>query len=60
MSKKIRVTQVRSVIGSTKTQRATMESLGLRKIRQSVELENTPGVAGAIRKVLHLVKVEQL
>ncbi len=37
-----------------------MATLGLRRIRQSVELENSPSVAGAVRKVLHLVKVEEL
>ena len=57
---KVRVTQIRSRIGQSKRQRATMATLGLRRIRHSVELENTPSVAGAIRKVLHLVEVEQL
>lgn len=56
---KIRVTQVRSLIGSTQRQRATMATLGLRRIRQTVELENSPSVAGALRKVLHLVRVEE-
>lgn len=57
---KVRVTQIRSLIGQSKRQRATMATLGLRRIRHRVELENTPSVAGAIRKVLHLVEVEQL
>lgn len=57
---RIRITQVKSIIGSNPRQRATMATLGLRRIRQSVELENSPSVAGAVRKVLHLVKVEEL
>ena len=57
---KLRVTQVRSLIGATKDQRATMETLRLHKIRQVVEVEDSPSVLGAIRKVAHLVKVEQL
>ena len=57
---KLRVTQVRSLIGATKDQRATMETLRLHKIRQVVEVEDSPRVLGAIRKVAHLVKVEQL
>lgn len=51
---------MRSLIGTTKDQRATMESLRLRKIRQVVELDDSPSVVGALRKVAHLVKVEQL
>lgn len=57
---KLRITQVRSIIGSTKRQRATMRTLGLRRIRHSVELEATPEVLGALKKVNHLVTIEQL
>lgn len=57
---KLKVTQVKSVIGSSKRQRDTMRSLGLRRIRHSVELEDTPSVMGALRKVNHLVVIEQL
>ena len=57
---KVRVTQVRSIIGATKRQRTTMQTLGLRCIRQTVELEATSGVLGAIRKVDHLVEVVEL
>lgn len=57
---KLKITQVRSLIGSTQAQRATMATLGLRRIRHSVEVEDSPSVQGALRKVHHLVKVEQL
>ena len=53
---RIKITQIRSVIG-TKRQRMTLQTLGLRRIRQSVELEASAGVLGAIRKVSHLVEV---
>lgn len=55
-----RITQVRSKIGSTKRQRASLESLGLRKINHSVEREMTPVVEGMVKAVHHLVKVEEV
>ncbi len=55
--KTVRVQQVKSVIGYTKRQRATMRGLGLRRIRQIVELEDTDAVRGMINKVSHLVVV---
>lgn len=57
---KIRVTQVRSVIDQTKRQKATMAALGLTKINQSREHNLNPQVQGMIRKVEHLVQVEEL
>ncbi len=60
MMSKIRITQVRSLIGSTKTQRATMATLGLRRIRQTVEVEERPDLHGALRKIQHLVVIEKL
>jgi len=59
MAKKIKVTQVRSVINRPKRQKATMEALGLRKLNQTVEHEATPQILGMIAKVSHLVKVEE-
>ncbi|TXB61949.1 50S ribosomal protein L30 [Phaeodactylibacter luteus] len=56
---KVKVTQVKSVIDRSKKQKATMQALGLRKIRQSVEVELTPQIQGMINKVSHLVTVEQ-
>ena len=57
---KIRIKQVRSSIGSTKRQKATLEALGLRKMNQTVEHEATPQVVGMARKVGHLVSVEEV
>lgn len=55
--KTLKVQQVKSVIGYPERQRATMRGLGLRRIRQVVELEDTPAVRGMINKVNHLVVV---
>ena len=57
---KLLVTQVRSTIGVKANQRATLKSLGLRKIRQSVEREDTPQIRGMIHTVRHLVTVEEV
>jgi len=58
--KKVRITQIKSVIDRPKDQKATMVALGLRKINQSAEQVVTPQVAGMINKVKHLLKVEEL
>lgn len=58
-SKKVRVTQVASGNGRKPGQQATLVGLGLNKIRRTRELEDTPSVRGMIRKVAHLVKVEE-
>ncbi|MCI4650546.1 50S ribosomal protein L30 [Phaeodactylibacter sp.] len=55
---KIKVTQVKSVIDRSKKQKATMQALGLRKIRQSVVVEETAQIKGMVSKVSHLVTVE--
>ena len=57
---KVRITQVRSKIGSTKRQKATLEALGLRKIRHTIEQESTPEIMGMINKVNHLVSFEEI
>lgn len=56
---KLKVTQVRSGIKHTLRQKRTLEALGLRKIGQVVEHENTPNIRGMINKVEHLVSVEE-
>ena len=56
--KKIKVTLVKSVIGTKQDHRATVRGLGLRKLNSSSELIDTPAVRGLIHKVQHLVKVE--
>ena len=53
----IKVQQIKSKIGAPKDQKATLVSLGLRKISQVVEVEDTPSNRGMIRKVHHLVTV---
>ena len=58
--KKIRITQVKSVIDRSERQKKTMEALGLRKLNSTVEVEATAQILGMVRKVDHLVKVEQL
>jgi large subunit ribosomal protein L30 len=56
---KIKVTQVRSRIGSTKRQKKTLDALGLRRLNRTVELEGSPQVLGMVNKVKHLVKIEE-
>lgn len=55
---KLNVTLKRSAIGTTQTQRRTLEALGLKKIRQTVTLPDTPSTRGQIAKVAHLVVSE--
>ena len=55
---KIKVTKVRSAINRTQNQKRVLESLGLRKMGQTVEHEDTLNILGMIRKVSHLVSVE--
>ncbi|MBN8875317.1 MAG: 50S ribosomal protein L30 [Rhodospirillales bacterium] len=57
---KVKVTQVGSPIGRKPGQKETLTGLGLNRIRATRELEDTPSVRGMIRKVAHLVKVEEL
>jgi large subunit ribosomal protein L30 len=57
---KIKVTQVKSQIGRLKNQKATLAALGLRKINQTVEHNATPNILGMVKKVSHLVSVEEL
>ena len=58
--KMLKVTLKRSTIGCTDSQKATVRGLGLRKLRRSRTLENTPAVRGMVKKVLHLVDVEEV
>jgi large subunit ribosomal protein L30 len=55
---KIRITQTRSQIGQTERHRGTLRALGLGRIGRSVEREESPQTDGMLRKVRHLVKVE--
>lgn len=56
---KIRIKQVRSVIGRPEKQKRTIKALGLRKMNQVVEVEATPQIEGMVAKVAHLVSVER-
>jgi large subunit ribosomal protein L30 len=60
MAKKLLVTQVRSVISTPADQKATVRALGLKRINDSIEKDDTPAVRGMLFKVKHLVKVEEL
>ncbi len=57
---KIKVKKVKSEINRSQTQKRTLKSLGLKKIDQVVEHEDTPSILGMINKVKHLVSVETL
>jgi large subunit ribosomal protein L30 len=56
--KTLRITQTRSVIGRTQDQRATVRSLGLKRIRHTVEQPDRPEIRGMLRKIPHLVSFE--
>ncbi|UFT99512.1 50S ribosomal protein L30 [Radiobacillus kanasensis] len=60
MSKKLEITLVRSVIGRSESQKATVKTLGLKKIRSSVVREDNPAVRGMVEKVSHLVEVKEV
>ena len=55
----IKIKKVRSAIGRTKTQKRTLEALGLKKLHQVVEHEATPSVLGMVAAVRHLVEVQE-
>jgi len=58
--KKIKITQIKSAIDRTERQKLTLKALGLNKLSSSKEVEATDQILGMIRKVDHLVKVEEL
>ena len=60
VDKKLKITLVKSPIAAIPKQRATVQALGLRKIRQSVELPDNGATRGMIQRVNHLVKVEEI
>ena len=57
-TKKLKVTLVKSVIGTKESHRACVRGLGLRRTNHTVEVEDTPAVRGMINKVYYLVKCE--
>ena len=58
--KTVRVTQINSALGRLPGQKETLVGLGLNKIRATRVLEDTPSVRGMMRKVAHLIKVEEV
>lgn len=58
--KKIRITQIRSGIDRPERQKRTLEALGLKRMHQTVEKEATPQILGMVRKIGHLLKVEEV
>jgi len=57
---RLKITYVRSIIGQKPDQQRTVRALGLRKLHQSVQLDDSPQLRGMVHKVRHLVKVEEL
>ena len=57
--KALRVTLVKSPIGYTKDQKATVRALGLRRMNQTVEHKDSPAVRGMLNKIRHLIKIEE-
>lgn len=60
MAKKLRITYKKSSIGYRKDQGATVRALGLKKLHQTVEHDDTPVIRGMVNKVIHLLKVEEV
>lgn len=60
MSKRLRITQVRSAISRLQSQKDTIRSLGIRRLNQTVEHNDTPAIRGMIAAVKHLVRVEEI
>ena len=60
MGKKLKITQIRSYIGRPEKQRKILRGMGLGKLNRTVVLNNTPEIRGMIKKVSHLVSVEEL
>ena len=59
MARRVRITQVRGLAGTRSEHRGTMRALGLRRIRQSVVLDDSPHLRGMLRKVDKLIVVEE-
>jgi large subunit ribosomal protein L30 len=57
--KTLRVTWVKSDIGFTKDQKATIKALGLRRLHQTIEHKDTPALRGMLTKVIHMLKIEE-
>ena len=60
MSGKVKITQIRSIIGRPEKQRRILRALGLKKMHMTVEHKNNPAILGMAKKVPHLVRVEEV
>jgi large subunit ribosomal protein L30 len=60
MAKRLRITWVKSSIGYSQRQKETIRTLGLKRLRDWVEREDSPNLRGMVQKVSHLVKVEEI
>lgn len=56
---KIKITQVKSAIDRPKRQKDTLKALGLNRLQKTIEKEETPQIAGMVKRVAHLIKVEK-
>ncbi|MHB1324349.1 MAG: 50S ribosomal protein L30 [Coriobacteriia bacterium] len=57
---KLKITQVRSAIGLPKDQKATVRALGLKRMNDTVEQDDTPVIRGMVFKIKHLVRVDEV
>jgi len=57
--KVLHVTLVKSPIGYTKDQKATVRALGLRRMNQTIEHKDSPAIRGMLNKIIHLIKIEE-
>ncbi len=60
MARKLRITQIGSAIGRNFDQKGTLKALGIRKVNQTVVKDDTPQIRGMIRKIRHLLLVEEI
>jgi large subunit ribosomal protein L30 len=60
MAKKLKITQVRSVINRNKKQRGTIDALGIKRMNHTVIQDDNSVIRGMVNKVIHLVKVEEV
>lgn len=60
MSGKIKITQIRSLVGRTEKQRRIVRALGLKRMHMTVEHTNNPAIVGMVKKIPHLVTMEEV
>ena len=60
MAQKIKITLVKSMVGKPEKHRQVLRGMGLTKLNKTVELENTQAIRGMLRKVIHMVRAEEI